>query len=530
MTTNPLTESKNAPLTCAPYHKPGRQRKVVLYFPDPYPKGRIYWGPPIPLLAVASLPHQEGYDVRIISRALYDSPEDVLVQECRDAVCLGISSMTGYQITTGMQATRMIKQRYPEMKIVWGGWHPSLAPEAVISVPEIDVVVRGQGECAFMDILRWISGETRIEDIPGVTYKVDAHVFHNPDRPLEDVAHLPRLPYELIDVERCLRPTEYGKRTMAYVSSYGCPHRCAFCPEQKVFHRRWTAFPATRLLDDLELLISRYRIDSIAYTESNFFVSKQRVRDFCEGLSQRAIKVNWGNCNGRANHLLQFEDDLWELMARTGLKMILIGAESAREESLHLIKKDVPASAPYDLAKQCNKHGIKILFSFFTGLPWLRDDDVDYRYMRKKNAEDLSATLDFIRAIQNLGGNHRYMLELYTPYPGTPLYDLSIRAGYRPPNTLEGWGNYQLEFSHTPWTTARDSLRIRMLSNYIFFFLDANSPSLILPHFSSRLVRLLLSLLFRVAGFFCSVRWRLRFLGCPVDFHIYNYFRERLSI
>lgn len=134
-----------------------RAPKIVLYYPR-------YWGPrrpvqraPLSLLAAASLLDKEGYEISTVSNAFYEKPEEKILQDCRNAICLGISSMTGYQIIDGLKIARLVRQNYPHLPIVWGGWHPTLEPDVTLQSPYVDIIVRGQGERTFPDLVRQAS-------------------------------------------------------------------------------------------------------------------------------------------------------------------------------------------------------------------------------------------------------------------------------------------------------------------------------------------------------------------------------------
>ena len=132
---------------------------------------------------------------------------------------LGVSSMTGYQIYDGLKASRIAKEANKDIKIVWGGWHPSLYPQQVLENPYIDIVVKGQGEKAFYDVVKRTEKRAPYENILGVHWKDNGKIYSNQDRILEPLNEMPPIPYHLVDTEKCLIETEFGNRTINYVSS-----------------------------------------------------------------------------------------------------------------------------------------------------------------------------------------------------------------------------------------------------------------------------------------------------------------------
>lgn len=119
--------------------------KIVLYNPKPNfdLKSKDI---SLALLFISKMLAIENYEIKIFSD--FDDREAMIAQ-CSDAICFGITSMTGYQIKDGLYIASLIKRFYPKVPIVWGGWHASLLPEQTLENDNVDIVVRGQGEKTF---------------------------------------------------------------------------------------------------------------------------------------------------------------------------------------------------------------------------------------------------------------------------------------------------------------------------------------------------------------------------------------------
>ena len=215
----------------------GLRKKVTLFFPTPFPYFRPWSGVPLSLLAISRVLDKEGYDIKIVSRFFSDNPEKEVLKHVEESICLGISAMTGFQIYDGLKIAGMVKKKFPQKPIVWGGWHPSILPEQTAGDANVDIVVNGQGDKTFPELVHALRTSKNIKDISGLTFRSGRKIINTQPRSLEDINNLPPLPYHLIDVEKCILGTEYGKRTVSYISSYGCPHRCGFCVEQIVNKR-----------------------------------------------------------------------------------------------------------------------------------------------------------------------------------------------------------------------------------------------------------------------------------------------------
>lgn len=501
------------------------REKIVLYSPraDPTLQSRSI---PLPLLCIASIPHSQGYEVKIVSWEPNLDLEKTVLKESQDALCVGMSVMTGYQITDGLRAARLVKQKYPKIPIVWGGWHPSLLPKQTLKNPFVDIVVKGQGERTFAEIIEALSQGRGLSGIKGLAYREDGKIFENEDRLPEDINNFPPMPYELLDdIEKYIWNHKHvGSRTIHYVTSYGCPHRCAFCCNSSVTKRRWSGLTAERVLEDIERLAKNYGVNGLALVDSNFFVDEERVRKICQGVVDRGLKVRWADIDGRTKQLADFDDGLWELMERAGFRVFLVGSESGSQESLDFINKDVLVKDTIRLAKKCRKHNIKVVFSNLAGLPW--NHGLSNGERKRKIDEEIKATIKMIDKLYAIDNRHRLLFFAYLPYPGTPFYERALELGFKPPLTLEGWGNFHLYTRHTPWITKKQERLITMLSSYIFLFLDSDCEALPSQLAAGRVIRFLARILLKFFQTMARLRWKYKYFQFPFDFWLYWFIRR----
>jgi radical SAM superfamily enzyme YgiQ (UPF0313 family) len=397
--------------------------------------------------------------------------EKLVLKESKDALCVGITAMTGYQITDGLRVAKLIKQKNPETPIVWGGWHSSLLPKQTLESPLVDIVVKGQGERTFAELVDALSGSKSLSRIKGLAYKKDGEIFENEDRSVEDVNNFPPLPYDLLEIEKYIFDHKHlGSRTIHYVTSYGCPHHCAFCCNSSLAKRRWSGLTAERVLEDVERLVKNYYINGLALVDPNFFVDKERVRKICQGVIDRGLDVRWGDLDGRAKQLADLDDEMWKLMERAGFRVFLVGSESGCQESLDFINKNESVEDTFRFARKCRKHNMKVIFSNLAGLPW--NHGLGSKERQRRIDKEIEATIDMIDGLYTLDNRHRFLFFAYLPYPGTPFYKKALELGFKPPSSLERWGDSHLYARHTPWITKEQEELITMLSSYIFLFLD----------------------------------------------------------
>lgn len=480
------------------------------------------------LLAISRILDKEGYQIKIISRFLSENPEREILKEAKDALCFGVSAMVGFQIYDGLKMTRLVKEKYPNLPIVWGGWHPSILPEQTLKNKYVDIVVKGQGDRTFPELVHALEEGKNLKEILGIAYKEKGKTIVNKGRPLEDINSFPPMPYDLVDMEKCITGTEPGERSILYSSSYGCPFKCGFCVEPIVYQQRWFGLRADRVVEEWEYLAQKYNINAFVVADSNFFVDKQRVYDICRGVLKKKLKIKWKHANGRIPQLVQYEPEIWEAMAKSGCTLINTGAESGSQEALDLINKEMKIEETIKFTELCKKYKVKIQFSFLMGLPWSKDEKKNQGLVNK----EFSNTFDLINKLMKISGRNRFTYYVYLPYPGAPLFDRAVNLGLKAPKDLEGWSNYLLSpddafrtVVRQKWITPGQARLVNMLSQYIFAVMDDDTFKLI-GRTPGVLKRFFLKRFYKIAKQTVELRWRFKFFALPLDYRIFSLFRQ----
>jgi radical SAM superfamily enzyme YgiQ (UPF0313 family) len=498
---------------------------IILYFPSPFPAYRPWSGVPLSLLAISRQLDQQGYTIKIFARHLQTNTLKSLLSSSSGAVCLGISVMTGYQILDGLKIARAFKKAFPHIPIVWGGWHPSILPLETIKNKYVDIIVKGQGDETFTRLVHRLQNKQSLKSLNGIVYKSHRQIVNNPDSQPVNLATLPPIPYHLIDLSRCIGNTEYGLRTIPYISSYGCPHRCGFCVEPIVNKNRWVATPATQVVQEWQNLVKNYQADSIAVIDSNFFVDESRVRSICQAIINRKLNIKWGNANGRVRQMSQFKKSTWSLMHRSGCSMILTGAESGSQAALDLVTKDINVDDIKKFTHLCKTYNIKILYSFLVGLPWSKDAGENNRFVQS----EYRSTLSLISQLLKICRRNRYTYYLFLPYPGAPLFDRAVKLGLDYPHSLRGWSQYLMSpedaFNtsvHQRWISSHDARLTAMLTQYIFGLMDQDTYPTLLSRITNPFLRPLFSLSFYIALSLVRIRWYFKYFGLPIDYYFFT--------
>ena len=365
-----------------------------------------------------------------------------------------VTVMPGPQLSRAVPHTRAVKARFPHITTIWGGYFATGHTATVLADPAIDYVVRNQGELTILELLEALEHGGALSTIQGLSYREQGAIQTNRDRALSDPNQFPVIPYDKVDVPRYLGRTMLGRRTISYHSSQGCPFSCSFCAVTKTYWARWLPEKVERTVGTIRMLQQRYGIDAVEFHDSNFFTSEKRVAGFAEGVKDMGLGW-WGE--GTIDTIMRYDDHTWELMRDSGCRMIFMGAESGSATTLKAMNKG-PLTPETTLAitEKTRRYNIIPEFSFVLGNP--PDPEAD-----------IVENIAFIRRIKQINPRSEIILYLYTPTPGGSMYEQAVAAGFRYPDTLDGWiSDEWLAFSkrrmpHTPWMRPE---HIKLLNNF----------------------------------------------------------------
>jgi len=427
------------------------KQKVLLFFPS---YRSIEAAPPLALLALASVLERQGYNVDIIDSTVEPRFKERILEQLDDAVCLGISIVTGPMIDEAIQISQAVKALRPDFPIVLGGWHPSTLAAQTLKAPYVDVVVSGQGELALGEILGRLAAGQPLDGIAGCSFKrASGEIVHNPSRPTTFIQDLPPKSYHLVDLD--VYAALSGRRWITYTSSHGCPYDCSFCSNASLYGRAWNALPAERVVSEVVDLVRKYRLDMVDIIDDNFLVDRQRGVDIARGFEASGEKFEW--CiQTTANFVLRSSDDDVRLMQRSGLSRVFIGAESGSEEILRSVNKVrfQGTRVLHDVAEKLYRVGITCTFSVIFGLPG-------------ETEQDRRDTLKLLRDIKRQFPTTEFHSNIYTPYPGAPNFKHAIAMGLKEPESLEEWAAFYPNFQRLPWLDDATHQRIQRMREYI---------------------------------------------------------------
>lgn len=436
---------------------------VILFRPIYDPALRSTPAFPWALLYVASVLVKRGVDVTVVDEASAPLSEDRLAQLFREKkpVAVGISSMTGDQIRFGLAFAERAK-RLSDAAIVWGGIHPSLLPEQTVRHPLVDYVVAGEGEYAFADLVECLTARRDPGGIPGVYMKRNGEIVGTRQQKVLDLAALPEIPFDLVDVERYItkRPELGIERYFEVCTSRGCPHHCGFCYIESVHGSQWRSLNADQAAERAKAMVARFHLDGILFREDNFFVNRARVEGIARRLIEDNVRVKWA-ASCRINYFARYTREFVDLLRRSGCVLLTFGVESGSDRVLDFVGKGINVQMVYETAGKLKRAGIRGTYHFMGGFP-------------SETVEELLETCRLIDSLMKIDPEIVVReMSIFAPYPGINLIPACIERGYRSPRRLEEWIDMDWSNPVRPWLTERQS---RLISDVQFLIARLAHP------------------------------------------------------
>lgn len=369
----------------------------------------------------------------------------------------GTSVMPGPQLRQAIPLLRKIREKYPDMINVWGGYFAANQYKAVLRSGWVHYVINGPGDTAFPSLLDAITtGEMeRIPQIKNLIYRQGDEFIKTAKEDLPDLDKLNPLPYGKLDalypLQKYLGKTFLGERTTAYHSSFGCPFTCSFCAVVPIYEAKWKGKSAQGIYKDIKYLRDNFGSDAIEFHDNNFFVSEKRTTEFARLMLPEKMQW-WGEA--RIDTMDKWKDESLALIREAGCRMIFFGAETGSDEVLKRMDKGGKQSAAQirSFAKRLRQFDIIPEYSFVLGTPAETPETV---------MAQIDADIAFIKEIKELNPDSEIIIYVYSPVPteGSELFEAVKKTGFRFPETLEDWLGPEWESFDlrknplTPWLT-----------------------------------------------------------------------------
>jgi radical SAM superfamily enzyme YgiQ (UPF0313 family) len=381
--------------------QPNRDRELKKNADDiPVPLNLVYIGTAI----------EDKHPVKIYDRNLMPEDNDLLeFIDNYNPDIIGVTSMTSKMLLDLHHLIKLIKEKFPKKLIVVGGIHATIEPDSLLQEPEVDYIIRGEGEEAFLDFCDTYDKNPK-------NLKNLRNVNKNSLRPFLNMDDLKLPNYYLID------RTKYTRFQVNL--SRGCAYNCTYCYSCKMWGKDKNPFIRTysteKSKEFFKEIIEKYGIKTFEIADDNFVQFRSRAVELCNFLSK--YKVNFF-CFGRSDYL---NDEIMGALKKAGCHTIFIGVESGSQRVLDSLKKRTTIEQNINAIKLCKKYKIASDTSFMIGIT-------------DETREDLKMTKEFIKRYRPDVSN----VLIFNPFPGTEIFDYCIKNNLiTKPTNLKEWADW----------------------------------------------------------------------------------------
>ena len=372
---------------------------------------------------MAAVLEENNYNVDILDATALDLTYDEIGEEIakRKPDIVSISALTP-TIGVALDTADKIKQVNPEITVVLGGYHPTFEYESVLEEESVDVIVRGEGEFTLLELVKTIERNGDLRNVDGLAFKDETNnsLIVTPDREIiKDLDILPFPAFHLFPMDK-YKILHINTNIATMITTRGCPMQCSFCSSAALHGDHLRRRSYKNVCDEIELRLLEENIDTIAFMDDTFTLNKKFVKDLCAEIKRRNLKFWWG-CTSRVDSL---DEELLEIMKDAGCITLFIGVESANQQLLDKMNKNITISKTEKAFKLARKVGIRTIASCVIGMP----DDTK---------QSIERTIKFVKKLKP----NYALYSLATPYPGTRFYDETFKKNLI---KITDWTKYTL--------------------------------------------------------------------------------------
>ncbi len=357
---------------------------------------------------VASYLEKAGHQVVIV-----DAHSENLTKKQTVAQILSFEpEVVGFTATThnrlqAIEVIKLLKKKKPSLMIMVGGPHFSLSDVNTLEVvPEIDCVVKREGEVTTKELLNVWPDKEKLKNALGITFRgSDGQIVSNEDRSfLRDLSELPFPAWHLYDLSKYQKRI-YGTdfRTIGVISARGCPNLCVFCDNAAFSKSILRLRDPKNFVDELEFLKKEYGFEGFNFWDDTLTVSKSHVASICQEILERGLDIKW-YARARVNTV---DEEIIKIMKKAGCTRISFGIESGSQRILKEIKKNITLEQARQAVRLSSEAGMIVSLNFIVNLP-------------TETMTDLKMTADLIRELRsykNVEASYGFALI----YPGTEM-------------------------------------------------------------------------------------------------------------
>jgi len=378
-----------------------------------------YW-----LCYAAGSTEKAGHDVMVLDACADGLELDEVLERLKQFnPGLAVLDTSTASIYNDVMVADKVKEVLPECFVILVGTHPSALPEETLKLSSlIDAVAIGEYDYTIRDLANALANSDSLNDIAGLAFRQGDKIIRT--EPREKIEDLDELPFVSSVYKNHLNYTNYfyaaAKNPSVMVTTgRGCPFPCFFCVYPQTFHsRRYRMRSVDNVVDEFEYITKNLPdVKEIIIEDDCFTANTKRVREICEKLIERKIKIQWCCC-ARGDVDLE----TLKLMRKAGCRQVGVGFESSNQEILDLMNKKTKAENYYEFVKNTKRAGLLIHGCLMCGTPGDTREiqEENYRFATKLNCDSMQ------------------FYPLYV-YPGAEAYHWAKDNGYLITEDFSKW-------------------------------------------------------------------------------------------
>ena len=434
----------------------------VTFVNPPYPKTAFQHPPLIPMGIgyLAAILEQKGFEVDIIDcQALHLSYDDAQAMFSKlQPDIVGVTSTT-LTYKSALKIVKAAKRASPKILTMIGGCHVTFWDDkALEECPELDLVVRGEGEQTMLELAERVQAGKSFGDVLGTTCRENGKITRNPVRPpIDNLDDIPYPAYHLMPIESFRRQ---GEILFPLLSSRGCVYWCDFCSAVRMFGRKYRVRSVNKIVDEIDFFNKKYGANRFTFYDDLFTMDQERVKRICAGILERNLKIKW-DCETRLDMVTK---DLLLIMKKAGCIAVWFSVETSSQKILDAMGKGFTPEQTMQTFKWIKEAGLVTVASVLLGHPG-------------ETKESAWETIKFLEKLDpdDVGYN------IATPYPGIPLTDYVTKMGWLRVYDFDKYDTQTPTFE-TPTMSMQDLKEIREKALKRFYL----RPKYILRAFSKR--------------------------------------------
>ena len=406
---------------------------------DPWFVMGEYLPPPLGILQLAAYleKHGENVEIEVLDCQATDVDwrglEKRIENVAPDVVApSGLGTCNAYTTVRAVETAKAVNEQI--LTVVGGQHFTATVDESLATYPEIDVVIRGEGEETLVDLLRAHKEGRPFSNVQGVSFAHDGTIYHSPDRPL--LTNLDELPYpgynfvaDVIEKYHFKMMTDVTKRYALIEGSRGCSNDCSFCTQCAFWRWKWRSKSPKRIADEMQYCYEQYGMKFQWLTDDNFGLGAH-TRELCRELIDRGLSQNimWfmqARCDDVSRH-----ENLLPTLSEAGLCWILTGLESPSESTLEAFNKKIRPEDAKNAISQLKRSDIFSQAMFIMG-----------------ERHDSAESIDRLRLFADEIDPDLAIFAILTPLPGTRIYDEALNNGWIEDRN---WAHYDMAHAIMP--------------------------------------------------------------------------------